>query len=228
MTRSEKVIVEGLLSALALTAPAFLLHSAPRFPGSLAGGALGIAAAVLFVALLAYAVVKRQGRVKALLSARRVSLGAILTFHVYAGAIGAVLGVLHSGHKLESPLGVGLMVSMLLVVATGFVGRYFLVELGQDLRDQQRQLSVLRDRYDSLALSAVGLKDEVVVDPSGLKVNHLLGAISDLEFAIGARETLKRALNRWVVAHILAAIVMYTLLALHIWSGVYYGLRWLP
>jgi hypothetical protein len=227
MTRSEKVIVEGLLSALALTAPAFLFHSAPRFPGSLPGSVLGIAAALLFVALLTYTLVKRQGRVKALVTGR-VSLGQVLTFHVYAGAIGAVLGVLHSGHKLESPLGIGLMVSMLLVVASGFVGRYFLVELGQDLRDQQRQLSVLRDRYDSLALAAAGLKDEPVVDPSGLRMDHLLGAISDLEFAIGARETLKRSLNRWVVAHILAAIVMYTLLSLHIWSGVYYGLRWLP
>lgn len=227
MTRSEKVIVEGLLSALALTAPAFLFHSAPRFPGSLPGSALGIVAALLFVALLTYTLVKRQGRVKALLSGR-VSLGQVLTFHVYAGAIGGVLGVLHSGHKMENPLGIGLMVSMLLVVASGFVGRYFLVELGQDLRDQQRQLSVLRNRYDSLALAAAGLKDEVVVDPSGLRMDHLLGAISDLEFAIGARETLRRSLNRWVVAHILAAIVMYTLLALHIFSGVYYGLRWLP
>jgi len=227
MTRSEKVIVEGLLSALALTAPAFLFHSAPRFPGSLPGSVLGIAAALLFVALLTYTLVKRQGRVKALVTGR-VSLGQVLTFHVYAGAVGAVLGVLHSGHKLESPLGIGLMVSMLLVVASGFVGRYFLVELGQDLRDQQRQLSVLRDRYDSLALAAAGLKDELVVDPSGLRMDHLLGAISDLEFAIGARDTLKRSLNGWVVTHILAAIVMYTLLSLHIWSGVYYGLRWLP
>ncbi|MFD3263861.1 hypothetical protein [Phenylobacterium ferrooxidans] len=227
MTRSEKVIVEGLLSAMALTAPAFLFHSAPRFPGSLPGSVLGIAAALLFVALLTYTLVKRQGRVKALVTGR-VSLGQVLTFHVYAGAIGAVLGVLHSGHKLENPLGIGLMVSMLLVVASGFVGRYFLVELGQDLRDQQRQLSVLRDRYDSLALAAAGLKDELVVDPSGLRMDHLLGAISDLEFAIGARDTLKRSLNGWVVIHILAAIVMYTLLSLHIWSGVYYGLRWLP
>jgi hypothetical protein len=219
--------VEGLLSALALTVPAFLFHAAPRFPGSFLGSALGMAAAVFFVALLAYSLVKRQGWVTARLSGRG-PLSALLTFHVYAGAIGALLGVLHSGHKLESPLGVGLMVSMLLVVATGFVGRYFLIELGQDLRDQQLQLSVLRNRYDSLALTAAGLKDGVVVDSSGLRINHLLGAISDLEFAIGARETLKGALNRWVVAHILAAIVMYTLLALHIGSGVYYGLRWFP
>lgn len=227
MTRSEKVIVEGLLSALALTAPAFLLHSAPRFPGSLVGSALGIAAAALFVALLVYTLVKRQEGLKARL-AGRVSLGALLTFHAYAGAIGAVLGVLHSGHKLQSPLGVGLMVSMVVVVASGFVGRYFLSELGQDLRDQQRQLAALRDRYDSLARAAAGLSDQALVDPSGLPIGHLLGAISDLEFAIRAREAMKRALNRWVAVHIIAAILMYALLAQHVWSGIYFGLRWLP
>lgn len=227
MTRSEKVVVEGLLSALALTAPAFLLHSAPRFPGSLIGTTLGIAAATLFGALLVYTLVKRRERVRARVTGR-VSLGALLAFHVYAGAIGAVLGVLHSGHKLQSPLGVALMVSMLAVVASGFVGRYFLSELGQDLRDQQRQLAALRDRYDSLARAAAGLRDQAPVDPSGLPIGHLLGAISDLEFAIRAREATKRALDRWVAVHIIAAILMYALLAQHIWSGIYFGLRWLP
>ena len=55
----------------------------------------------------------------------------------------------------------------------------------------------------------------------------LLDAIADLEYAIGARKVLKRTLSRWTVLHVGAAIVMYTLLALHIWNGIYYGLRWL-
>ncbi|MGQ3076331.1 MAG: iron reductase, partial [Ferrovibrionaceae bacterium] len=63
--------------------------------------------------------------------------------------------------------------------------------------------------------------------PNGVPLGQLLGAMSDLEFAITARETLKRTLARWVVLHIAASIVMYALLVLHIWSGIYYGLRWL-
>jgi len=116
---------------------------------------------------------------------------------------------------------------MLTVVASGFVGRYYLAHIGQDLRDQQKELGVLRTRYDSLALAAAGLKDQAVVDPNGVPLGQLLGAMSDLEFAITARETLKRTLARWVVLHIAASIVMYALLVLHIWSGIYYGLRWL-
>ena len=35
------------------------------------------------------------------------------------------------------------------------------------------------------------------------------------------------AFNRWIIVHIASAILMYVLLVLHIWSEIYYGLRWL-
>lgn len=226
MTEAEKVTIGGLLSAIVLIVPAFLVHVAPRFPGSLTGSLFGIAAAMLFLLLLAYSAAKHLPWIEER-AERYLSIGAILTFHVYAGAIGALLGIIHSGHKFESPLGIALTLSMLTVVASGFVGRYYLAHIGQDLRDQQKELGALRTRYDSLALSAVGLKEQVVVDPNGIPLGQLLGAISDLEFAITARETLKRTLARWVVLHIAASIAMYALLVLHVWSAIYYGLRWL-
>lgn len=226
MTEGEKVTVGGLLSALVLIVPVFLIHTAPRFPGSLTGGLIGIAAALLFVLLLAYTAAKRlpwiKDRTKGL-----VSIGAVLTFHVYAGAIGALLGVIHSGHKFESPLGIALVVSMLVVAATGFVGRYYLAQIGQELKAQQSELGVLRTRYDRLMRVASGADATMPAGLAPVPLADLLGGISDLEFTITTREVLKRDLMRWVVLHIAAAITMYVLLALHIWSGVYYGLRWL-
>lgn len=226
MTESEKVIVGGLLSALVLIVPAFLFHDAPRFPGSLAGGVLGIAAATLFLLLLFYSAVKRLPWVEKR-TKKHFSTGAVLTFHVYAGTLGALLGIIHSGHKFQSPLGIALVLAMLMVVGSGFVGRYYLAQVGQDLRDQQKELAILRNRYDSLALGATEIKDQAVVDPSGAPLGQLLGAMSDLEFGITTREVLKRTLARWIVLHIAAAIAMHALLVLHIWSGFYYGLRWL-
>jgi hypothetical protein len=32
---------------------------------------------------------------------------------------------------------------------------------------------------------------------------------------------------RWIIAHVVAAILMYLLLTLHIGGEIYYGLRWL-
>lgn len=224
MTEGEKVIVGGLLSTLVLIVPGFLFHVAPRFPGSLVGGIIGIAAALLFVLLLTYVMAKRlpwiKDRTKDI-----ASIGALLTFHVYAGVVGALLGIIHSGHKFESPLGIALVVTMLIVVASGFVGRYYLAQVGVELKDQQGELAVLRTRYDALTRPAGGADAVAVL--SGVSLIDLLGAISDREFTITTREGLKSDLRRWVVVHVAAAIVMYALLILHIWSGIYYGLRWL-
>ena len=227
MSETERLAVGALVSVLALVAPGFLLHEAPRFPGSLAGGLLGIAGAILFVLLLAYSLVKRSAWVRARATGY-VSMRGVLSFHVYTGVVGALLGILHSGHRYQSPLGVALVSAMLVVVLSGFVGRYYLAQVGTDLREQQASLGLLRARYDLLAAGAAPPVGTVTAGASGRDVRRLVGAIADLEYAIARREVIKRALSRWTVLHVAAALVLYPLLALHIWNGVYFGLRWLP
>jgi hypothetical protein len=55
----------------------------------------------------------------------------------------------------------------------------------------------------------------------------LVHAMADLEYAIGSQRAIKVVFGRWIVAHVVAAIAMYVLLALHIMAEIYYGLRWL-
>jgi len=246
VSETERLTVGALISVMALLIPGFLLHEAPRFPGSLAGSLLGIAGATLFVLLLIYSLVKRSAWIRGRVT-KHASLRVILSFHVYTGVVGALLGILHSGHTFQSPLGIGLVSAMLAVVLSGFVGRYYLAQIGTDLREQQTRLGALRTRYDLLAAEATGVIPQgaaAVVLPGtapgssvprasgagvpGIPLKHLLGAIADLEHAIGRREALKRTLSRWTVLHVAAALVLYPLLALHIWNGIYFGLRWLP
>ncbi len=246
MSDAEKHTVSALVSVLVLLAPGFLLHAAPRFPGTLAGGLLGIAGATLFAMLLVYSLVKRIGWLRARVT-KHAPLRTFLSFHVYAGVTGALLGILHSGHAYRTPLGIALVVTMLTVVLSGFVGRYYLAQVGADLHEQQAMLGVLRARFDRIvgdaasagphdstaAVSGADLRSFMLLasgsggGPGGVPLRRLLGAIADLEHAISQREALNRALSRWTVLHIAAALVMYPLLALHIWNGVYFGLRWL-
>ena len=147
---AEKLTVGALITLLVLFVPGFVLHEAPRFPGSLTGGLLGIGGAALMAQLLIYPLVKHFSCLRQRVT-KHVSMPAILSFHVYAGVLGALLGILHTGHKFQSPLGITLVSSMLTVVLSGFVGRYYMAHLRMELRDQKTMLDTLRVEYDRIA-----------------------------------------------------------------------------
>src|SRR5215470_1415738 len=99
MSETEKLVLGGLVTLLLLFTPG-LVHEAPLFPGSLAGSLLGIAGALLMVLLLIYPLVKHTAWLRQRVT-KHVSMRAILSFHVYAGVLGAALGVLHTGHEFQ-------------------------------------------------------------------------------------------------------------------------------
>jgi hypothetical protein len=247
MSETEKLTVGALLTLLLLFVPGFVLHEAPRFPGSLAGSLLGIAGATLMVLLLVHPLVKHVAWLRQGVS-RRVPLRAVLSFHVYAGVLGALLGILHTGHKFRSSLGIALVGSMLVVVLSGFLGHYYIAHLRVDLRDQKAVLDTLRAEYDRVATELAGAPAArclpgfirmsvervrhratagTMALPAAIPLPALVNAIADLEYAMRRREAIQRAFTAWMVAHVSASIVMYTALALHVWNGIYYGLRWL-
>ena len=135
----RRLIVDAVLAGLLLLVPAFLLHADERFAGSMAGFALGSSAAALMVLLLVYPLTRYSKTLKAGVN-RLSSMRAMLDFHVYAGIAAAFLALLHTGHKFHSPLGIALIVSMLTVVVSGFVGRYYLPQTAVELRSSRRAL----------------------------------------------------------------------------------------
>lgn len=54
----------------------------------------------------------------------------------------------------------------------------------------------------------------------------LVESISDLDYTIRTHEVLKSWFGRWLKVHISFSVVMYSLLILHIWSEVHFGIRW--
>lgn len=228
----ERLIVDVVLASLLLLIPAFLLHSDQRFAGSLAGFALGASAAGLMLLLLIYPLAKYSRSFKAVVT-RVVSMRALLGFHVYAGIAASFLALLHTGHKYQSPLGIALIASLLVVVVTGFVGRYYLPQTAAEIRERQSRLATLRSTYDRTALilsAREAAADDLPTSASALQevpILQLVEGISDLEYAIGSQEAVKKIFTQWIGFHVLAAIAMYALLALHIAGEVYYGLRWL-
>lgn len=229
----------------------FLVHRAPRFPGSLTAGVLAISGALLMVgSSLAYSAVKRFPALRGRLG-DRVTMGDLLTWHVYTGAVGAVLAILHTGHRFESNLGMALTASMLVTTFSGYFGRHLLGRVSLDMREKKDLLSSLQGSYnDAVAVMAANptplagasdrnrrrLLTQLLAIPrpgepitemdAPLRAAGLAEAIAELEYSITSHDRLTRLTSAWLKLHITAAIVFYALLALHVWSAIHFGLRW--
>jgi hypothetical protein len=157
-----------------------------------------------------------------------------------------LLAILHTGHKFESSLGITLTGVMLLVVVSGYIGRYLLAYVNQDVRDKLLLLQTARGDLDSAwgalqnappetstlpkapllaaGLASLGL-DLQIGGPAG-EVTRLAESVADLEYAVYTHELFKRWCSRWLKLHIVLSALLYVLLALHVWAGVHFGLRW--
>jgi hypothetical protein len=252
MQERERTIVTGLVLLLLVLLLGFFVHRDPRFPGSLAGGVLGISGAALMLVPLAYLFVKRIPWLKRH-ATRAVSMRTLLAVHIYAGILGPILALLHTGHKFQSPLGIALTSIMMIVALSGFVGRYLMSRLSTDLRDQQQLLAGLRVAYDRTAGELVHEPERAGVlrpfagffsrlaapflvreSPEGagplaapVRALRLSESIADVEYAIKTHEVLRQAFGRWLACHIVIAIILYALLFIHVWSVWYFGIRWL-
>ena len=246
MKERERVVVSGVLSVLLLGWLGFFIHRSPRFPGSGIGAVFGIAGAVLMLVPLAYPIAKRIPFLNARIT-RHVSLQSLLTLHVYAGIFGPLLALIHTGHKYDSSLGIALTTVLLLVVVSGFAVRYLLTYVNQEIKDKLVLLQTARGDLDSAwgvlenssaeirslpkaPVLVAGLASLGIELPSGGPAGEVIRTaegVADLEYAVRTHELFKRWFGRSLKLHIVLSVILYVLIALHVWSNVYFGLRWL-
>ena len=177
----------------------------------------------------------------------RLSMRSLLTLHLYSGIIGPLLGFIHTGHKFDSLIGITLTAVMLLVVVSGFVVRYLLTYVNHEIKDKLVLLQTARGDLDSawgviehspverrvfprMPVLAAGLASMGIElrfsGPAG-DVIRTAESVADLEYAVRTHELFKRWFSWSLTLHIVLSILLYALLALHIGSGIYFGLRWL-
>jgi len=246
MRERQGIIVTGVVCVLLLTWLGFLLHRSPGFPGSDAGAVFGIAGAALMLVPLAYPIVKRVAFLNARITPR-VPMHSLLTLHVYAGIFGPLLAIIHTGHKYDSWLGITLTAAMLLVVVSGFAVRYLLTYVAHEITDKLALLQTARGDLDSAwgvvenlaaekgtvpkaGFVVAGLASLGFAFPSNgptAEVMRIAESVADLEYSVRMHEFFKRWFGRSLKLHIVLSIILYVLLALHIGSGIYFGLRWL-
>lgn len=222
MSRQDRIVASATFSVLVVLWLGFLIHRSPRFAGSLLGGAFGVVGAVFLLVPVVYTIVKRSPRLRRALVETK-SFDRLLQAHVYFGLFGSLLAIIHSGHRFESVLGVVLTTSMLLSVLTGFLGQYYLRHVAEDIREKKTQLDGL---WHSL-----GARSSIYARaPSGPETAadllSLASAAADLQYSVDFQERIRRLFNTWLAAHIAFSVAFYLSLVLHVWAGIYFGLRW--
>ena len=252
MKEREPAVVSGLIILLIVLWLGFAVHGSPRFAGSFWGGILGVSGALLMLWPLRYSAVKRIPSLKER-TTKRVSMSTLLAAHIYTGILGAIVAILHTSHKFESNLGIWLAGAMLVTVLTGFIGRHFMKRVSQELREQQEILTKLQVAYQQTASEFTAHPEPVadfaqsrttllgfVLGPLftperesetgslalSTRAFRLAESVADVEYAIKAHELLKRRFAIWLDLHIVASVIFYILLGLHIWGAIYFGLRW--
>ncbi|MHC8351734.1 hypothetical protein ACYZT7_21100 [Pseudomonas sp. RT4P38] len=249
MKERQRLIVTALVVLMLIFWLGFFLHRSPRFAGSLMGGVLGVSGAVLMLAPLAYLLVKRVKRLNRWVT-RLVSMRTLLTWHIYAGVLGPILVILHSGHKFDSTLGIVLTAMTLIVVLSGFTGRYLLAQISETLNEKKEILAQLQIGYRRVVaeLIAVPAQAEMlrpffgvfarwITIPfmrhagadrasSPMRGLTLAESIADVEYAIKMHVWFKSVFRWWIKFHITIALILYVLLALHVWSAIHFGIRW--
>lgn len=245
MKEQERVFGLALFTLVIVSWISFTFHADSRFAGSLYGGILGIVAACLMLVTFSYSAVKRSPRLKKFIT-RFISMRTVVSLHIYLGIIAAILGLLHSGHKFESVLGIALTAVMLGVVLSGFIGYYIMSFISEERREKRITLSKLEQQYRkvALALSAHPEQKKLVrslthswltslfaSDSADVRLAkeayQLSESISDVEYALQSHAAMKALFGKWTKIHIVLSFIFLILLVIHIWSSFYFGLRWL-
>lgn len=253
MKERERAVVTGLVLLMLLLWLGFIFHQSPRFAGSFWGGMLGVSGALLMLVPLAYLIVKRIKWLKPHVT-KHVSMRTLLAWHIYAGILGPILVLLHTGHKFNSLLGITLTTMMLIVVVSGFVGRYLMNRFSTEIREKKNLLKELQAEYQQVSDQLAGTSQTGTVllpfrgilgqltaslfirdfpaDPANVTVAspytmmRLSESIADVEYAIKTHETFKKWFGKWLKFHIVVSFILYLLMALHIWAAIHFGIRW--
>lgn len=248
----QRTALSTLIVLLLVLWAGFIVHRSPRFPGSLTGGILAVSGASLIVVFsVFYSAVKRFPALRPALS-KYLSMQQLLIVHVYTGALGAILVLLHTGHRFESNLGIALTSSMLLSVFSGYIGGHLLGRVSVELREKQGLLlqletaynaavdelshkpdspiaSVLPDNPFSFARMRSAIAAKISTSGSERASDGAAGiasSIAELEYSIRSHDRFKRWSGHWLALHIGTSLVFYVLLALHVWASIHFGLRW--
>jgi hypothetical protein len=226
MHGKDRYVALSVLLLLVALWLGFLVHRSPRFAGSGWGGLFGVSGAILMLVPLVYSLAKRSTSARRVLT-RHYSIPSLLQAHIWFSFVGALFALIHSGHKFQSALGIALTATMFLTVISGFIGQYYLRYVAEDIREKQAQLGTLWRELETRSNAMASGPLQVAVSMQAVReLLPIATATAELQYGVQFQERVRKLCRAWLRIHIGCSVLFYALLALHIWAGIQFGLRW--
>lgn len=213
---------------------------------SLFGHSLGIAGFILMLMTeILYSVRKRYQ------FARWGKLQNWLSFHIFTGLVGPYLVLLHTSWKFQGLAGV-LTLMTLIIVASGFIGRYFYTEIPRD--DEGKALEALQVEEliekNSLEIKALEIERQKRMESadsihpqnqpdhpiqnsalrqspdnteSGKELQLLMARQAQLHRQLLRLERTRKLLAIWHTIHVPVALSVFLVAVVHIFAALYYA-----
>ncbi|MCP3943678.1 MAG: hypothetical protein GY710_19670 [Desulfobacteraceae bacterium] len=223
MKKIESRITLFILIGLFILAYMGDIYQVPRFAGSALGGLIGIIAAFFMFFPAIYMLVKRIKFIRKAVT-KIIPKHTLLTIHIYATLFAAILTFVHSGNMEKTFYGQALTLLLLIIIGSGYTGRYLMGFLIKDIKKQKAILTRMDMEYTKYTNGV-----EKTQHPAfAASLPEIIFAMADLDFSIHAQDKVKKLFSRWLNFHIGITMIFYAILVLHIWTGIDYGIRWYP
>jgi hypothetical protein len=155
----------------------------------------------------------------------RGSMRAWLQFHIFTGIVGPYLVILHSAWSFNGLAG-ALTLMTVVVVASGFVGRYIYTAVPRsadgvvvEAQDLQLQLDAVRQELAQAAAAGVAPRRS----EAGRRERTARGRLRELERQMSALRWGRRVLATWHAIHIPLGMALFVTAAAHIGGALYYA-----
>jgi hypothetical protein len=190
--------------------------------GSLFGHLLGVLGFILMLMTeLLYSLRKRSH------TARWGRMSDWLEFHIFTGLVGPFMVLLHTSWKFQGLAGV-VMLMTLVIVLSGFVGRYIYTSLPRTIDGSELQAEELKQAVTALDQEVKRLEEIKGIEQGETKEYRIKvdGLNKDLERLRRQEKSLvntRRLLAIWHLLHIPIGMALFTSAIIHMGAAIYYA-----
>ena len=154
----------------------------------------------------------------------RGSMRSWLQFHIFTGIVGSYLVVLHSAWSFNGLAG-GLTLMTVVVVISGFIGRYIYTAAPRTADGVVIEAQVLQVQLDALRweVAQPSLAGSGTVALAARSQDPAARRLRELERQMASLRWARRALATWHTIHIPLGMALFVIAVAHIGAAVYYA-----